>query len=338
MLDLANLYVTRPTAAEPGGAAGPDTDTSTHTDAAALMASLPADRIAYVHVAGGTVQGGRYHDTHTHPLWPEAVTLVEELWARTEPPGLLLERETRATGDDLDAELTALEAAIARGRARRSSKAASGATTTAARSPAHPPARSLRRAVGASQAQLLRSLSGRSAPPPGFARADIDAIADVLAHKRADAVRQAVPELAVTQSVPPGLPGLGRSPPPRRRRPGPRRPTLLPLAPPGRPHRRSGRRDRRHRPPTGPVADPGCVLPHRRQDRRRRPDRPLADHPPPSRLRTVQPAPGSADQRRSTSASNRACWAAAFDRRNRANSPAASEPNGPVGTTSICHV
>ena len=54
--------------------------------------------------------------------------------------------------------------------------------------------------MGASQAQLLRALSGRSVPPPGFARADIDAIADVLAHKRADAVRQAVPELAVTRA------------------------------------------------------------------------------------------------------------------------------------------
>ena len=158
VLDLANLHVNAANRRRAGGAAGPDTDTGTHTDAAALMASLPADRIAYVHVAGGTVQGGRYHDTHTHPLWPEAVTLVEELWARTEPPGLLLERESRVTGDDLDADRTALEAAIARGRARRSSKAASGATTTAA----DPPPTRRRDRYAGRWARAKRSCSGPS--------------------------------------------------------------------------------------------------------------------------------------------------------------------------------
>jgi hypothetical protein len=212
VLDLANLHVNAANRRRAGGPAT-GTDSATDTDAAALMASLPADRIAYVHVAGGTVQGGRYHDTHTHPLWPEIATLVEELWGRTEPPGLLLERETRVAGDDLDAELTALEAAIARGRARRPSKGGGSAATTAARSPAHPPARSLRRAVGASQSQLLRALSGRSAPPPGFVRADIDAIADVLAHKRAHAVRQAVPELAVTRAFRRDFPAWARTHP-----------------------------------------------------------------------------------------------------------------------------
>ncbi|MTD12959.1 DUF692 family protein [Nakamurella sp. YIM 132087] len=64
-------------------------------DPVAELTAFPLDRIAYVHVAGGsaTPQEGVYHDTHTDPVPAEVLDLVAELCRRSTPPGLLLERD-----------------------------------------------------------------------------------------------------------------------------------------------------------------------------------------------------------------------------------------------------
>ena len=64
LLDLANLYVN-------GHNHG--------FDPTAALDELPLDHVAYVHVAGGHVRDGVYHDTHADALWPDVLTLVEEL-------------------------------------------------------------------------------------------------------------------------------------------------------------------------------------------------------------------------------------------------------------------
>lgn len=88
-----------------------------------FLARVPLARIAYVHVGGGVERDGVYLDTHTDPVVPPVLELVEELCARTTPPGVLLERD-----DDfpppavLTAELNAIEAAVAAGATRHANR------------------------------------------------------------------------------------------------------------------------------------------------------------------------------------------------------------------------
>lgn len=89
-------------------------------DALAFIDALPLDRVAYVHVGGGIVREGRYHDTHAHPVVPEVLSLVEELGRRCSPPGVLLERDDDFPGtSELSAELAAIRAALFRGAKQR---------------------------------------------------------------------------------------------------------------------------------------------------------------------------------------------------------------------------
>jgi uncharacterized protein (UPF0276 family) len=89
-------------------------------DPRAFLDRLPLERIAYAHVAGGVERGGVYHDTHTFPVPRPVLDLVEELCARAEVPGVMLERDDHfPTEAELNAELDAIAAARARGMARR---------------------------------------------------------------------------------------------------------------------------------------------------------------------------------------------------------------------------
>lgn len=90
-------------------------------DAPALLDRLPLHRLAYVHIGGGVVgRDGLYHDTHTHPVPPGVLDLLEELCARVAPPGILMERDDDFPREaELHAELDAIAAAAERGAARR---------------------------------------------------------------------------------------------------------------------------------------------------------------------------------------------------------------------------
>jgi uncharacterized protein (UPF0276 family) len=89
-------------------------------DPVSALSRLPLGRLAYVHVAGGTMRDDLYHDTHAHPVGAGPLALLEELCSRIEPPGVMLERDDAfPRGDELDAELEAIRQAIARGAARR---------------------------------------------------------------------------------------------------------------------------------------------------------------------------------------------------------------------------
>ena len=66
LLDLSNLYA----------------NAHNHGyDALEALERFPLDRIAYVHVGGGVLRDGVYHDTHAHPVVPGVLHLVEELFA-----------------------------------------------------------------------------------------------------------------------------------------------------------------------------------------------------------------------------------------------------------------
>jgi uncharacterized protein (UPF0276 family) len=89
-------------------------------DAHSFLDALPLDRLAYVHVWGGIERDGLFHDTHAHPLDSSSLDLLEELAARVEIPGAMLERD-----DDFDdpdgvaRELDQIREAVRRGAARR---------------------------------------------------------------------------------------------------------------------------------------------------------------------------------------------------------------------------
>jgi uncharacterized protein len=94
LLDVANVYANA---------------RNRNTDPRTVLDSLPLDRVAYVHVAGGAEHGGLYHDTHTGPVPRPVLDLVTELCARHRPPALMLERDGEyPPGPELTAELNAI--------------------------------------------------------------------------------------------------------------------------------------------------------------------------------------------------------------------------------------
>ncbi|MDT7713953.1 MAG: uncharacterized protein QOG46_2897 [Pseudonocardiales bacterium] len=105
LLDLSNLYA----------------NAHNHGwDALESLARFPLERIAYVHVGGGTFRDGVYHDTHAHPVVPEVLRLVEELFALADAPGFLLERDDDFPSDEeLTAELLAIADAVRHGSEHR---------------------------------------------------------------------------------------------------------------------------------------------------------------------------------------------------------------------------
>jgi uncharacterized protein (UPF0276 family) len=64
-------------------------------DPSAVLDRMPLDRVAYVHVAGGAVRDGLYHDTHLDPVPPAVLTLLEEVRERGAVPAVMLERDGR---------------------------------------------------------------------------------------------------------------------------------------------------------------------------------------------------------------------------------------------------
>jgi uncharacterized protein (UPF0276 family) len=109
LLDVANLY----TAQVNFGA-----------DPAVILDGLPLDSIAYVHVAGGTLRDGLWHDTHAHPVSAPILEVLAQLADRVRPPGVLLERDDAYPSDaELAAELAAVRAVV-EGAAESGSRAA----------------------------------------------------------------------------------------------------------------------------------------------------------------------------------------------------------------------
>lgn len=149
------------------------------TDPAALLDRLPLDRVAYVHVAGGTESGGLYHDTHTHPVHPGVLDLLRRLRERVSIPGVMLERDGGYPPVvELEKELDAISA-VAR----------PGADPPAPRPPAARPVAvpaAARERLAVEQGELVAALVDRSPALPGFDPARLQAAGAALAGKRAE--------------------------------------------------------------------------------------------------------------------------------------------------------
>jgi uncharacterized protein (UPF0276 family) len=78
-------------------------------DPIATIDALPLDRVGYVHVAGGILHDGVWHDTHAHPVSKEILGIVAALAERAPLPGIMLERDDAYPSDaELAAEIAAI--------------------------------------------------------------------------------------------------------------------------------------------------------------------------------------------------------------------------------------
>ncbi|MGW5111671.1 DUF692 domain-containing protein [Nocardia sp. NPDC004123] len=99
LLDIANVYANA---------------RNTSRDPLTELSRLPAERVAYCHIAGGHESGGRYIDTHVHPVPAEVLALVAEFTVGRAVP-LMLERDGNyPPAAELTAELNAIATASGR--------------------------------------------------------------------------------------------------------------------------------------------------------------------------------------------------------------------------------
>jgi uncharacterized protein (UPF0276 family) len=173
LLDVANLY----TSAVNFGA-----------DPLDALDTLPLERIAYVHVAGGDLRDGVWHDTHTADVAEPILHLLAELARRTVLPAVMLERDGAYPAPSVLArELAAIRSAVGRVGDDAVRPWAAGLQ----RLPGHPttkpsgPSGSTRRTLAVAEDSLLQALLGLSGPPAGFDADRVAVAGAALAHKRA---------------------------------------------------------------------------------------------------------------------------------------------------------
>jgi uncharacterized protein len=94
LLDVANLYTAQ---------------VNFGLDPITILDALPLDRVGYVHVAGGVLRDGIWHDTHAHPVSQDILGILAALAERTLLPGAVLERDDAYPPDaELAAEIAAI--------------------------------------------------------------------------------------------------------------------------------------------------------------------------------------------------------------------------------------
>ncbi|NUR66377.1 MAG: DUF692 domain-containing protein [Streptomyces sp.] len=179
LIDVANLHTNHVNRGE---------------DPAEALADLPLEAIAYVHVAGGFERDGVWHDSHAHPVPRPVLDILTDLASRVTPPGVLLERdENFPEPAELEGELTAIRAALEKGREQRQGQAPVMDATRAG-TPA-PASDLVRQRVALAQTALLSALVAGTPVPEGFDRVRLGVQARALAGKRADVVAKVAPEL-----------------------------------------------------------------------------------------------------------------------------------------------
>ncbi|MER5929480.1 DUF692 domain-containing protein [Streptomyces sp. NPDC002054] len=184
LIDVANLHTNRVNRGE---------------DPRAVLDALPAEALAYVHVAGGVERDGVWHDTHAHPVPAQVLDLLAELRERVDPPGVLLERDDDFPPEpELAAELTAIRATLASAAPARTTAPAAGAASDRGAdrgAAAVSEVGGARGRVGVAQTALLSALVAGTPVPEGFDRQRVAVQARALVAKRADVVRRIAPEL-----------------------------------------------------------------------------------------------------------------------------------------------
>ena len=177
LVDVANLY---------------SSSINFGADPVKALDALPLERIAYVHVAGGSLRDGVWHDTHTDPVPPAVLELLAALAERTTLPAVMLERDGNYPApSELADELAAIRKAVGERPARGLD---SLSTRPAAPLPAVPSA--VREELAVDQARLADALAGLTEPPPRFNADRMGVARSALVRKRSRAVARFAPRVA----------------------------------------------------------------------------------------------------------------------------------------------
>ncbi|MGR8007479.1 multinuclear nonheme iron-dependent oxidase [Streptomyces hypolithicus] len=151
LIDVANLHTNHVNRGE---------------DPAAALDELPVEAIAYVHVAGGIEKDGVWHDTHAHPVTRPVLDILAELRCRTDPPGVLLERDDDfPSPEELAGELAAIRTTLATALPRTTPTG----PTRPGRRPRAPLARTTDAVAVAAQATAQESAGASAASRPAHA-------------------------------------------------------------------------------------------------------------------------------------------------------------------------
>ena len=167
-------------------------------DPLSALDELPLDRIGYVHIAGGVLRNGIWHDTHTHPVTEPILAVLRELAHRSDPPGVLLERDDDyPAAAELAGELSAIRAAVGRtGPAEGTNPGLPPLPGPVAVTEPGEPGSEVRARLAGAQARLAGALAGSGLLPEGFDEHRLRTQRDALAHKRSGAVARHDPAVA----------------------------------------------------------------------------------------------------------------------------------------------
>lgn len=159
---------------------------------------LPLERIAYVHVAGGMLREGVWHDTHTDPVPEPVLALLAELAGRVALPAVMLERDGHYPAPTaLAGELAAIRSAVGRGPA--DTDTTGPPLHEVRRAPVRPQQAvpsAIRNTMANEQARLLEALVALGEPAPGFDLQQVSVARSALTRKRSRAVARHAPAVA----------------------------------------------------------------------------------------------------------------------------------------------
>jgi uncharacterized protein len=145
-----------------------------------------------VHVAGGRLVDGVWHDTHTDPVGEPILALLAELAARTTPPAVMLERDGHyPPPTELAGELAAIRAAVG---GKQCDVAFPLWQQCDIAFPATPD--QVRHDLAREQERLADALVGLTEPPPDFDADRVRIARTALTSKRAGAVARHAPAVA----------------------------------------------------------------------------------------------------------------------------------------------
>ncbi|MEV6672175.1 DUF692 domain-containing protein [Streptomyces sp. NPDC051162] len=164
-------------------------------DPVRALDDLPLHAVAYAHVAGGVERAGFWHDTHAHPLTEPVLDVLAALRARTDPPGVLLERDgDYPMAQELSRELDAIRAVLDAGPPDPGTAAASGVRVPSGALDGAP-AQTHRARLDRAQGEVLAALTAGAPAPGRFDPERLATASRALAAKRYEVASRIAPEV-----------------------------------------------------------------------------------------------------------------------------------------------
>ncbi|RLU83643.1 endonuclease [Streptomyces griseocarneus] len=165
-------------------------------DPVRALDDLPLHAVAYAHIAGGIERDGFWHDTHAHPLTEPVLDVLAALRARTDPPGVLLERDGNyPMAQELSRELDAIRAVLGSGPAEPGATAVPDGARPTTGTPDDTPADAHRPRLARAQGEVLAALTAGAPAPERFDAERLAAASRALAAKRHEVASRIAPEV-----------------------------------------------------------------------------------------------------------------------------------------------